>query len=127
MKHLLKEISLTTLAVMLTAHMVPGFSIGATLWQQAIVGLIMTLGYIIVLPMAKLLLIPFRIITFNLATGLAYVALLYLATFLLSYLTVTPSTLYVLGYTLPLSLFWSYVVIALLIHFFRSLVRWIFS
>jgi hypothetical protein len=59
MKHLLKEISLTTLAVMLSAHMVPGFAIGATLWQNIIVGLIMTLGYLIVLPMAKVLLIPF--------------------------------------------------------------------
>jgi hypothetical protein len=28
---------------------------------------------------------------------------------------------------LPLSLFWSYVAIAALIHFFRSLMRWIFS
>lgn len=127
MKHLLREISLTTLAVMLTAHMVPGFSIGVTLWQQAIVGLIMTLGYMIVLPMAKLLLIPFRIITFNLATGLAYVALLYFATFFVSYLSVTPSTISFLGQYLPLSLFWSYAVIALLIHFFRSLARWIFN
>lgn len=112
---------------MLTAHMVPGFSIGVTLWQQAIVGLIMTLGYMIVLPMAKLLLIPFRIITFNLATGLAYVALLYFATFFVSYLSVTPSTISFLGQYLPLSLFWSYAVIALLIHFFRSLARWIFN
>ena len=127
MKHLFKEISLTTLAVMLTAYVVPGFGIGSTLWQQAIVGLIMTLGYLIVLPMAKLLLIPFRIITFNLATGLAYVALLYLATFFVSYLTVSPSIISFLGYVLPLSLFWSYVVIAALIHLFRSLVRWIFS
>ncbi len=127
MKHLLKEIGLTTLAVMLTAHVVPGFSIGSTLWQQLIVGLIMTLGYMIVLPMAKLLLIPFRIITFNLATGLAYVALLYLTTFVLPYLTVTPSTVYVLGQTMSLSLFWSYAAIAALIHVCRSLVRWVFS
>jgi uncharacterized membrane protein YvlD (DUF360 family) len=127
MKHLLKEISLTTLAVMLSAHMVPGFAIGATLWQNIIVGLIMTLGYLIVLPMAKVLLIPFRIITFNLATGLAYVALLYLATFFVSYLRVSASTVQLFGLVLPLSLFWSYVAIAALIHFFRSLMRWIFS
>ncbi|NCN58832.1 phage holin family protein [Candidatus Microgenomates bacterium] len=133
MKRLLRNILVHTVILYYLVQAIPGVDLDNTL--QAVVGggAILALLFTFIRPVLKILFLPINLITLGLFSGLVNVLILYL--FDRYYSAFSVSSWDFAGYSfdgfvipaIDLNVFWTYVLISLIITFVSSFLNWLCS
>ncbi|MDP3982596.1 MAG: phage holin family protein [bacterium] len=133
MKRLLRNILVHTVILYYLVRVIPGVDLDNTLQAVGAGGAILALLFTFVRPLLRLLFLPINLITLGMFSGLVNVLILYL--FDRYYSAFSVSSWNFTGYSfdgfiipaIDLNVFWTYVLISLIITFVSSFLNWLCS
>lgn len=133
MKSLLRNILVHSIILFYLVRVIPGVRLENTLGAVLAGGIFLALLFIFIRPILKLLFLPINLITFGIFSGLVNVLILYLFDRYYDAFSVTSWNF--LGYNyhgfvvpaVDFNIFWTYVLVSLIITFASSLLNWLFG
>lgn len=134
MRRILRTIGINTLALLLTAILIPGFHITASLPSLLSAGLLLTIISFVVKPILQILTLPFTIITLGLFSVVTNAIVIWILQRFVPTLLITTFTIQkiaILGLTIPRieisSIILAYIVIAAVISGMIVIINWLIS
>ena len=133
MKKLLRNVLIYTVILYYLVQIIPGLELTNTLQAVVIGGASLALLFIFIRPILKLLFLPINLITLGVFSGMINVLIIYL--FDKYYGAFSVSSWEFTGYSyggfiipeLQFNVFWTYVLVSLIISFVSSILNWLCS
>lgn len=134
MKGILRTIGINTLALLLTAVLIPGFHITASFSSLLSAGLLLTIISFVVKPILQILTLPFTIITLGLFSVVTNAVVIWILQRFVPTLLITTFTIQkiaIAGISIPKieisSIILAYIVIAAVISGITAGITWLIS
>jgi putative membrane protein len=123
MKHALKAILVNSIAITLTAMVLPGIDYNNSLSTLIVTAAVLGIASTFIRPALSLILLPINVITLGIAGLFLNALILFITTLLVQNFNIITFTLVFNNTPIFIPLFWSYVICAAALGFVASILR----